>query len=122
MTLSQLLLAQFGVSGADLRESYPSVGSSPVQILPNDPNRVGFLVSNLSSNTIYVGLKNNVDSTTGLALGGLLSFGSIWRDDFHTVGFSRFAISPSGTSQLYVAEIVMYVNEQPVVTGGNAAT
>ncbi len=121
MTLQQLLIGQFGVSGADLRESFPVVSQSPVQILPNDPNRVGFIVSNLSTNTIFVGLGNAVTSTTGLSLGGGNALSSKWRDDMQTVGFARFGISTTGTNQLYVAEFVMYTNEEHSVTGSSAA-
>ncbi len=113
MTLQQLLIAQFGVSSSDLRESFPTVGTSSTLILPNDPNRVGFIVVNLSTNTCYLGMANAVTSTTGAALGGNSSFTSTWRDDFNTVGFQRYAISPSGSASFYVAEIILTGNEEP---------
>lgn len=113
MTLQQLLQAQFGVSGADLRESTYTVGQTPVLILPNDPNRVGFIISNLSANTIYVAMANSVTTTSGVAVGGGNGLTSVWRDDFYTVGYQRYAISATGSNAIYVAEIVMYVNENP---------
>ena len=113
MTLQQLLQAQFGVSGADLRENTYTVGQSPVLVLPNDPNRTGFIISNLSANTIYVGMQNAVSSTTGVAVGGGNGLTSNWRDDFQTVGYQRYAISTTGSNSVYVAEIVMYINESP---------
>jgi hypothetical protein len=111
MTLQELLIGQFGVSQTDLRESFIAVGTSSTLILPNDPNRIGFIISNLSTNTCYVGMANAVTSTTGLILGGSNNLTSNWRDDFNTVGFQRYAISPSGTSNFYVAEIIMTGNE-----------
>ncbi len=120
MTLQQLLIGQFGVSGADLRESFITVGTTSTLLMPNDPNRVGFIISNLSTNTCYVGMANAVTSTTGLILGGAGNITSKWRDDFQTVGFQRYAISPSGNSNFYVAEIIMYSNETPQPSGISA--
>jgi hypothetical protein len=122
MTLQQLLIGQFGVSATDLNEAYISVGTTPINLLSNNPNRIGFIISNLSTNTCYVGLTPATSSTTGLflAAGGELT--STWRDDFNSVGFARYAVSPGGTSNFYVAEIVMTGNEQPQVgaSGGGA--
>jgi hypothetical protein len=120
MTLNELLIGQFGVSGSDLRESVYTVGTTPVQVLPNDPNRVGFIISNLSTNTVYIALANAVTTTTGLAVGGGSAIASKWRDDFQTVGFARYMVSASSNCSIYVAEIVMYVNEQPGTLGGGS--
>lgn len=122
MTLQELLTGQFGVTQTDLRESFITVGTSPVPLLPNDPNRVGFIISNLSANACYIGLRPNTDTTTGLILSAANSLSSSWRDDFNTVGFSRFGVSPSGNSDFYVAEIIMTGNEAPQVgaPGGGA--
>lgn len=122
MTLQELLIGQFGVSKTDMQEAYISVGTSPVQLLQNNPNRVGFIISNLSTNTCYVGLQPAVAQTTGLFLAAGGALGSSWRDDFGSVGFARYAISPGGTSNFYVAEIIMTGNEQPTTgaPGGGA--
>lgn len=117
MTLKELLIGQFGVSQTDLRESFITVGTTPTLLLANDPNRVGFIISNLSTNTCYIGMGNAVTSTTGLVLGGASAFSSTWRDDFNTVGFQRYGISPTGSSAFYVAEVIMTGNEQPTGNG-----
>ncbi len=115
MTLQQLLIGQFGVTQSDLRESFITVGASQTLLLPNDPNRVGFIISNLSTNTVYIGLSNAVIATTGLAVGALATYSSTWRDDFSTVGFQRYAISPGGSSDFYVAEVILTGNEAPTI-------
>ena len=120
MTLQQLLLGQFGVSASDVNETFPVVGTTPVQLLTNNPNRVGFIIVNLSTNTAYVGLQAAVTTTTGAALGGNQSFSSTWRDDFNSVGFARYAVAATSNNNFYVAEIVLTGNEQPQVGGSSA--
>lgn len=120
MTLQQLLIGQFGVSASDLNETFPVVGTTPVQLLQNNPNRVGFIIVNLSTNTAYISTQPSVTTTSGAAVGGAQSQSSTWRDDFNTVGYARYAVSASAGCQFYVAEIVLTGNEQPQ-TGGSSA-
>lgn len=122
MTLQELLIGQFGVSATDINETTVTVGATPTQLLQNNPNRIGVLISNLGSNTIYIGFNSAVSQTTGAAVGGSNSYGAKWRDDFNTVGYARYAVSPGGSSTVYVAEIVMTGNEQPTTGNARATT
>lgn len=84
------------------------VGTTPVQIAPNDPKRVGITVINLSSSTLYVAFSNLVSSSRGILLtqnGGSLNL--VPEHDFDLVGWEMWAVAGAANSDLYVIEVVL---------------
>jgi len=82
------------------------VGTSVVQILRNNPDRLAYLILNLSSNDMYVGFSNEVSSTNGILLvsaGGMFSVNV--RDDFELPVKEVYAVSTGANSPIYVMEI-----------------
>jgi len=107
-TLHDLLLEQFKVR-TRLRE-YPnnvtSVGTQAVLIARNNPNRLGFVVSNLhDTNKLYIGFNHEVSTTRGLPIdpGGTATW--VWDEDFDCVGWGFWAIATGVNTPIYCYEI-----------------
>jgi len=83
-----------------------AVGTTAAEILKNNPDRVFFLVVNLSTNIVYVGLASDVSATKGIRLdanGGFVSFSV--EEDGEAVAYQIFAIATGAASAIYVLEI-----------------
>lgn len=83
-----------------------SVGTSAIEILRNNPDRVFWLVVNLSANTVYVALSEDVSATKGIRLdanGGFASFSA--EEDGEAVAYAVHAIATGAASNIYVLEI-----------------
>lgn len=85
-----------------------TVGITAARLLINDPDRLGFLVVNLSANDIYVGPFPDVSSTKGIRLGP--SGGNVvamWEEDFEMVAWEWFAIATVGASNVLTLENIV---------------
>lgn len=109
MALADLLRNKLGVA------TYPrinplvdSVGISPVRILDNNPNRVGYLIVNVGSYPLYVAFSDAVSVTYGIYVapaGGMVS--AVWDEDFDLVGYELWGVAGGGTTKIYVHEVVI---------------
>jgi len=108
MTLHDLLIEKFRVKTRAIENPVEdTVGTAPVRVLNNNPNRLGWLIVNQSANTVYVALSNRVSATYGVRLdanGGFCSM--VWDEDFHATGWAVWAIATGVDSKIYVLEIV----------------
>ena len=85
------------------QDTVVSVGTSQVQILGNDPERVTVLLINMSGNTIFIGFNEQVGSTNGIILtpsGGNVSYNV--EDDFLIPTLQVNALAGGAASLLYV--------------------
>ena len=92
-----------------LRRSTPQIGLIPTQIIPNNPDRVSFVISNVSGIDIRIGWDQQI--TTGLGIlvpasGGWIQ-GEVDRDG-GVIGWAVFGVSTVAATQLYVIEIIRY--------------
>lgn len=106
----QILKDEFGVP---FRESEnpvtTTVNNSSTQILENNPDRVGVVVVNTGSNDIFIKFQNDVTANDGIQLvsaGGSVSFNVL--EDMTIPTRQMFAITDSGTSQIYTLAIEGY--------------
>lgn len=111
MTLADLLMERFKVRtrGVENPLAVTSLGVTPLLILGNNPNRLGFVIINLSDNAVFVSLTNEVASTRGIRLspnGGQMI--GVWDEDFQLVGWAWWAVAGGAGSAIYVVEIVGY--------------
>ena len=110
MSLASVLQTLFGVrTRAEINPLVSSIGTSAVQVLPNDPDRLAYSVVNLSSNIIYVGLDSSVSSSRGIRLdanGGECSM--LFDEDFQTTGYELWAVSAGAASAIYVLAVKEY--------------
>ena len=108
MTLAELIDKKFGVKTTHrINPVTDTVGTSATRILGNNPNRLAWLVVNLSSNTVYLGFDRDVSPNKGIFLspnGG--SCQMLYDEDFHSVGYEVFA-KADAESKIYVVEIVI---------------
>lgn len=86
-----------------VNRSGSSVDATAARIFVNDPDRLGFLVVNLSVNDLYIGPFPDVSSTKGIRLGpngGNVSL--VWFEDFEITAWEWFAIG-SAAATTYLA-------------------
>lgn len=109
MSLSKLIEREFGVkTGSRENPLVSSVGTSASQVLPNNPNRLGWVIVNLSANTIYLAFTPDVSNSKGIILspgGGIASM--IYREDFELVARGVYAIASGASSAVYALEVVI---------------
>jgi len=83
-----------------------SVGTTAAEVLRNNPDRVAWLVVNLSANVVYVGFSGDVSSSKGIRLdpnGGYTSMSV--EEDGEAVAYPVFAVATGADSAIYVLEI-----------------
>lgn len=105
LTLKQLIEQQFGVQ-TDTSIVSVSVGTTAIQLAPNNPNRVGLVIMNLSGNDVYISPFSGVSSTNGLKLA--TSGGSItlnWQYDLTFCGYGFQAVASGANSSVLVLEV-----------------
>lgn len=104
--LSDLLQNLYGVKTfPQINKTVSQVGVAAIQIMSANPNRVSFLVVNLSANNLYISPLNDVASTKGIYVAP--SGGSItvqWDRDFELVSMPFFAIASGAASDVFILE------------------
>lgn len=91
------------------RESTASTGAGVTTALQNNPERVGFLISNSSAGTVTLGFSRTITSGNGMVLGangGFLRM-SILEDGAPT-GWELFMVGSGGGLSLYILEFIRY--------------
>lgn len=106
--LPTLLEREFGATIRTITDPVvSSVGTSAVEFLRQDPNRVAFLIVNLGVSDLYVGLGPDVASTKGIIIGN--SGGSMsvnYKEDGDLPGRSWWILSASGTVNFHTMAVV----------------
>lgn len=106
-TMDDLLRNEYGVNVHPSNESNTyNVGTTPTQILSNNPNRVGLTFVNPSSINVLLFYGKNPSSSFGILLaggGGTLSLN--WRDDMTLIPMDWYAIAPGGATSITVASL-----------------
>jgi len=108
MSLAEILMKRWGVRTQAAQKTV-SLGDAAAEVAPNNPDRLGLLIVNLSANSVYLALDNSVAATKGILLvptGGSATF-SI-EDDFQMVGWAIWGIATGADSPLYVIEVTEY--------------
>jgi len=90
-----------------LQERTVTVGTSIIQVLENNPNRLAYDLINESANDIRVSTDSTITATSGwlvVAKGGL--FGMVYYDDGEGVGQALYAIAAAAGSVVRVREVI----------------
>jgi len=90
-----------------LRRSTPTIGTTPVIILPNDPNRLFYFVMNRSSVNIEIDWVEDI--TFGNSLLIIANGGSIQQnieDDGDVVAWSVYGVAALAGSNIFIMEIL----------------
>lgn len=107
-SLSQLLEKHFGVSTSNREHTGVSgTAGNAVQIVPNNPKRLGLTIVNMSANNLYIGPRNTVSTVNGIwVFGGGGAVTLSWDSDFDLVSHDWYVISVAGGDAWYAIEIV----------------
>lgn len=90
------------------QESNPSISTSPVQVVPNNADRVGLVVVNLGAGNVFMSLGNTPSVSVGIFLGANGGSTSLTvRDDFTLPSRQWTAICPAGGPS--VLEVIEYI-------------
>lgn len=106
VTLSELLQDLYGVKSVHKINSVTdNVDTTLTKILNANPNRLSFLVLNLSGNSVYIAPDSLVSTTRGIYLasnGG--SFIAMWDRDFELVSQEWYAVATANNSAILILE------------------
>jgi len=108
MSLAKILRDRWGVRTMASHKTV-SLGTSPAEVVPNNPDRLALLIINLSTNSVYLALDASVSSSKGMLLcssGGSGSFSL--EEDFQLVGWAIWGVATGAASPLYVIEVLEY--------------
>ena len=106
--LPTLLEREFGATIRTVTDPVvSSVGTTTVEFLRQDPNRVAFLVINMGDSDLYLGLGPDVSADKGIVLGS--SGGSMsvhYKEDGDLPGRSWWILSSSGTINFHTMAVI----------------
>ena len=89
------------------------IGTSVGTVIDSDPDRLGLLVMNLSSNVVYIGIENNVSATNGIRLsasGGSISFNV--EDDGMILTRTIYGIATGAGSSVYILSLSRFIADR----------
>jgi len=105
-TARALVLNRFGAPvNPVINKTTSSIGVTSSRLMINDPDRLGFLVVNLSVNDLYIMVDQNVGATRGIKAGpngGSVSV--VWFEDFEICAWEWFAVASGAASAVLVVE------------------
>ena len=106
--LKELLLKRFEVSTRVVPNPLiATIGTTAALVLPNNPNRLAWVITNLSINLMYISFYIDVASTKGILLdknGGSVS--AVWSEDFEAVAWEIYIVAAGASSAVYSYEVV----------------
>lgn len=88
--------------------SFTSVGTSSTQLMKQNPQRVSWVLVNLSANDMYIAPNEVVSSTTGILVsksGGQAS--SMWKEDLVLPSLEWSIIATGSSSNYMLLEVVL---------------
>lgn len=110
IALHEMLESLFGIKSFPKEQPYldPHVANIATQLfLPYNPQRVSFIVINLSENVVYIAPSNQVGTGRGIRLapqGGSASL--TWDRDFELCSHDWYCMATADASAFYVLENV----------------
>jgi len=88
------------------RQSAPTIGTSAVELLGADPERVFYIIVNLSPNDMHVSFRADVSATNGILI--IAQGGSMEVDvesDGNLSALQLFGVAAAAASQLFILEL-----------------
>jgi len=106
--IEQMLEEEYHLKVAAVQELMAeSVGVTPVQVLTRNPNRIMYLLINISPNTVYMLFSGEVSPTKGILLdagGGRVA--SWVKEDAVATGEEIWVVADGANSNIYGFEVV----------------
>jgi hypothetical protein len=108
VTINDLLEIELGAPTRPVINPVLSqVGTAELQVLRNNPNRIQFILVNLSANAMFILPQPGVSSSNGIRIppsGGSGSFW--WKEDAAVVSWDWYVVASASSSNLLVIESV----------------
>lgn len=107
LSLSEFLSLKFGTTTFTPTPRIVSVGGTEIEVLAQNPNRLGALIVNLGAGTVYLSTIRPPTTSVGIRLapnGGNLTLTP--DEDFSLVGYSWTGINGANPSDVLVLEIL----------------
>ena len=98
-------------------EATATVGTTISSIVESNPDRLGLLILNLSTNTVFVAIENNPSATNGIRLGangGSVAFNVT--DDGMIQTRAMFALATGAASSVYVLELTRFIADRQITS------
>tara|TARA_Y100000758_G_scaffold302697_1_gene271315 strand:+ start:1375 stop:1752 length:378 start_codon:yes stop_codon:yes gene_type:complete len=94
-------------------ETSVTVGTAASTLITGDADRLGLLLLNLSSNTVYVSINNDVSATNGIRLGA--NGGSVAlnvTDDGMIQTRTWYGLATGAGSSMYILELSRFIADR----------
>jgi len=109
MNVAELIEKRFGmVTRATRNPLVDEMMTATLRLLPNNPNRLGWMAVNLSANNIFLALDPEVSAAHGVLLtpnGGALSM--IYEEDFEATCWAVYGMAAANNSDIFVIEVLI---------------
>lgn len=109
MNVAKLIEREFGIVTRATRNPETEVlNEATLQLLPNNPNRLGWMAINLSDNNIFLALDIGVSATHGVLLtpnGGSMTM--IYQEDFEATCWAVYGTAAADASDIFVIEVLI---------------
>jgi len=109
MNVAQLIEKRFGIKTRTQASSFPDLDTSVhTKVLPNIPNRLGFMAINLGAVNIFLAYDVEVSLTRGILLtpnGGSMT--SLYEEDFESTCWNVYAMAEGDDGNLFLVEILI---------------
>lgn len=109
MNVAELIAKRFGIQTIATRNPLvEELNEATLQLLPNNPNRLGWMAVNLSANNIFLALDISVSAAHGILLtpnGGSLTM--IYEEDFEATCWAVYGMAAADASDIFVIEVLI---------------
>lgn len=109
MNVADLIRKRFGmVTRAQQNPLIVEAMIARLKILPNNPNRLAWIITNLSGNNVFIALDMGVGADHGILLtpnGGSATM--IYEEDFEATCWEVFVVAAADNSDVFALETVI---------------
>jgi len=109
MNVAELIEKRFGmVTKAQANPLVEEVMIAQTRVLPNNPNRLAWIILNLSANNVFIALDRKVSAAHGILLtpnGGSATM--IYEEDFEATCWGVFGVAAADNSDIFALEVVI---------------
>jgi len=109
MNVAELIEKRFGmVTKAQANPLVEEVMIEQTRILPNNPNRLAWIILNLSGNNVFIALDRKVSDEHGILLtpnGGSATM--IYEEDFEATCWAVFGVAAADNSDIFALEVLI---------------
>jgi hypothetical protein len=105
-TLAGLLAAELGIATYS-EETSAQAGVAAARLMAQNPNRVAWILVNLSSANLYIRPGRAPTSTVGIPLAPSEWRSALYREDFALVGLEWQIIASAAAADYYLLEVLL---------------